>query len=275
MPADNAAIVQKSASRGADALILDLEDAVVPSRKQLALEAALAFAAEATADGPEIWVRVNDGDLGLADLDAVVGARGVAGVWLPKAEPGAWLDEALVRCQGVGLGLLVESAGGIARLRDFPELPESTLVQIGEADLTASLGITGREDQLLVYRSLVVAECTARGLPAPLAPVSVALDDIEAYRAECERMRDWGFVGRACVHPAQVTEANTVWSVSGTDLERARLVVSEFEAQSADGVGAFRGSDGSMVDRATVRWARSVLDRALVERPDPAAAPEL
>lgn len=256
-------MLAKAADRGADALILDLEDGVAPSRKQQALDAAVGYAAAATPDGPELWVRVNDGDLGLWDI-AAVAATGIAGVWLPKAEPGPWLDTVLpaLEAAGIRVGLLIESAVGIARLRDFPALPADSLVQIGEADLTASLGVAGREDQLLVYRSLVVAEWAARGLGAPVAPVSVVFDDVAAFRAECERLKEWGFEGRACVHPSQVTEANAVWGVSDADVDRARLIITEFEQNEAEGVGAFRGSDGSMVDRATVRWARLILGRA-------------
>lgn len=264
VPADNPAMLAKAASRGADALILDLEDAVASSRKLLARESAREFAATAAGSGPEVWVRVNDGDLGLEDLDAVAGAPGVDGVWLPKAEPGAWLDAALARAEraGVRVGLLIESAFGLSRLRDYPELPASSLVQVGEADLAASLRIDGREDQLLVYRSLVVLEWAARGLSAPIAPVSVTVDDPEGYRAQCELMRAWGFVGRACVHPVQVEQANATWSVSDADIHRAREVVREFERHESEGAGAYRGADGTMVDRATVRWARALLARS-------------
>lgn len=261
IPADNPAMLAKAAARGADALILDLEDAVADSRKLIAREAAVAFAREVDAGGPELWVRINEGSRGLQDLSHLSTAIGVTGVWIPKAEPGAWLDEALAALASAGkrVGLLIESAAGVSGLQSFPPLPATSLVQVGEADLAASLRIEGLEDQLLVYRSMVVLEWAARGLLAPIAPVSVSFNDIEEYLGQCERMRDWGFVGRACVHPTQVSAANAVWGVSEAELDCARELVREFEARKADGVGAFRGSDGTMVDKATVRRARAVL----------------
>ena len=265
VPADNDAMLAKAASRGADALILDLEDGVAPSRKRLALDAALDFARNAKAAGPALWVRVNDGERGLSDIAAVAEAspaNAIAGVWLPKAEPGAWLQTALAALSASGLrvGLLIESAAGIARVSQFPDLPRDSLVQIGEADLTASLRIEGRDDQLLVLRTIVVAEWAARGLAAPLAPVSVSVGDVAAFTEECIRLKGWGFEGRACVHPMQVAAVNEVWGTSASDLARAHMIVNEFEANEAEGVGAYRGSDGTMVDRATVRWAKSLIE---------------
>lgn len=263
MPADNPGMLAKASSRGCDALILDLEDAVAPANKVAARAAAIEYAAAASSDSPAVWVRVNDGDLGLDDVRAVAGAPGVAGIWFPKAEPGPWLEEALALAGSTRVGLLIESAAGVARLAQFPTLPEDTLVQPGEMDLAASLGIASREDQLLVFRSMIVAECAARGLPAPLAPVAPGWGDLPEYRAQSQRLKEWGFVGRACIHPAQVAEANEVWSVTHDELMRARAIVDEFEAHEAQGVGAFRGADGAMVDRATVRWARSVVARGI------------
>lgn len=253
-------MLAKAAARGADALILDLEDAVAADHKDAARAAALAYAADA-AGGPEVWVRANDGGLGEADIAALAGAPGIAGVWLAKAEPGPWLDRVVAQLSesGTRIGLLLESAKAIARLAALPDLPDDTLVQIGEADLGADLRISGAEDQLTVYRSLVVLECAARGLAAPVAPVSVNLTDMSAYAAESARLKERGFVGRACVHPAQVVEANAVWSITDEEFAQAERIVAEYAQFAAAGIGAYRGADGTMVDRATVRWAHEVV----------------
>ncbi len=262
VPADNPTLLAKAPSRGADALILDLEDAVAPARKDQARTAALEMASAASVDGPQIWLRLNDGPVGEVDLAAVAGAPGVAGVWLAKAEPGVWLDDALARLTAAGtrIGLMLESARALARLGDFPELPADTLVQIGEADLGADLRSAGHVEQLSVYRALVVLECAARGLAAPVAPVSVDVTDMDGYRRDSHTLAGFGFRGRACVHPAQVAVANEVWGVTAQHVERARAIVAEFEAHTSAGVAVFRGSDGTMVDRATVRWAHEVLE---------------
>lgn len=260
VPADNERMLAKAAERGADALILDLEDAVAPARKDDARAAALRWAAEHGAELP-VWVRANDGVLGAVDVEALAGAPGVAGVWLAKAEPGPELSEWVgrLRAAGTRVGIMIESAQALARIADFPVLPPDTLVQIGEADLSADLGIAGRGDQLAVYRSMVVLECAARGLPAPVGPVSVDVTDLDGFRIGSAALRERGFFGRACVHPAQVEIANDVWRVGPEDVARARALLEEFARQEADGRGAYRAADGTMVDRATVRWAETVM----------------
>lgn len=260
VPADNAAMIATAASRGADALILDLEDAVAPGRKDEARRAVLAAASE-LATHTEVWVRVNEGARGIRDIEELAGTKGIAGLWLAKAEPSAWLIQALALLdeRSTRAGLLLESARALARLTELPELPGDTLVQIGEVDLVADLGGARVLEQLEVFRAMVVLECAARGLAAPLAPVSVDVTDMALFRTESEALRMRGFRGRACVHPAQIAVANEVWGVTDAEREHARTILRDFEAREAEGVGAFRDADGTMVDRATVRWARQIL----------------
>lgn len=261
VPADNDGMIAKAGARGADAVILDLEDAVAPTRKDDALRAVLAAAPRLAAQ-TQVWVRVNEGERGMREIDALAGAVGIAGIWLAKAEPGAWLVEALALLaeRSTRAGLLLESARALARLAELPELPADALVQIGEVDLVADLGGERVPEQLEVFRAMVVLECAARGVAAPLAPVSVDVTDMALFRTESEGLRARGFCGRACVHPAQLAVANEVWGVTDAELARARAIVREFEAREAEGVGAFRATDGTMVDRATVRWARQLVE---------------
>lgn len=261
VPADNAAMVAKAGSRGADAIILDLEDAVAHARKDDARRAVLA-AAPQLATQTQVWVRVNEGERGIRDIEELAGIEGVTGIWLAKAEPGAWLEQALALLaeHSTRAGLLLESARALARLAEFPHLPGDALVQIGEVDLVADLGGSRVPEQMEVFRTMVVLECAARGIAAPLAPVSVDVSDIDLFRTESEGLRSRGFRGRACVHPAQLVVANEVWSVTDTEITRAHAIIREFEAREAEGIGAFRASDGTMVDRATVRWARRVVE---------------
>lgn len=260
VPADNDGMVAKAGARGADAVILDLEDAVAPARKDEARRSVLAAAPELSTR-TQVWVRVNEGERGMRDIEHLAGADGVAGIWLAKAEPGDWLEQALALLveRSTRSGLLLESARSLARLAELPELPADTLVQIGEVDLVADLGGERVPEQLEVFRAMVVLECAVRGVAAPLAPASVDVGDMESFRTESSALRARGFCGRACVHPAQVAVTNEVWGVTDAELARAREILREFEAREAEGVGAFRAEDGTMVDRATVRWARRIL----------------
>jgi citrate lyase subunit beta/citryl-CoA lyase len=263
VPADQERLLSKARSRGADALIIDLEDAVVPSRKDIALAAALEFLAEPV-EGPERWVRVNGGERGLADIDAIA-PLSPDGVWLPKAEPGEWFTEAHRRVTeaGLRLGILVESAAGIVGMPQLPPLREDTLAQLGEVDLAANLRMRDTSDEAMVpYRARIVMETAMRGLAPAVAPVDVRVDDPEGFRSRSTSLRDRGFGSRACIHPDQVAIANSVFEVDAADVELARATILEFEQHEAEGRGAFRTASGGMADLATIRWARDVIARA-------------
>lgn len=263
VPADQERLLERCESRGADAVILDLEDAVAESRKDAALDAALEFLSTPRATGQR-WVRVNSGERGLRELRALIGT-GVDGVWFAKVEPGDWATEAIAVAVGahLRLGLMIESARGIVGLPALPALPTNTLTQLGEVDLRADLRIRDSSEEAMVpYRARIVMETAIRGLPAAVGPVDPYFDDLDAFRAGTILLRDRGFSARACIHPAQVTIVNEVFSPTPQEVTEARRVLAEFEQRASDGVGAYRAADGSMVDAATVRWARETLEAA-------------
>jgi len=263
VPADQERLLARCESRGADAVILDLEDAVAESRKDVALTAALEFLGTARTSGQR-WVRVNSGERGLRELHALAGA-GLDGVWFAKVEPGDWATEAIAIAVGAGirLGLMIESARGIVGLPVLPELPTDTLTQLGEVDLRADLRIRDSSEEAMVpYRARIVMETAIRGLPAAVGPVDPYFDDLDAFRAGTILLRDRGFSSRACIHPSQVTIVNEVFTPTAEEVAQARRVLDEFERQASEGVGAYRAADGSMVDAATVRRARETVEAA-------------
>ena len=134
-------------------------------------------------------------------------------------------------------------------------------LQVGEADLRADLGVTPGADEreLLCARSQVVLASAAAGIAPPVAPVSTELPRPRRVRARRpSALARLGFVGRACIHPAQVAVVNEVFTPSPEAVERARLLLAEFGgAGRAVGVDA----DGRMVDEAVLRQARTVLAR--------------
>lgn len=263
IPADRERFVAKARSTGADAVILDLEDSVVESRKEAALDAALAFLAEPSGDGPERWVRVNAGDRGLAEIEALLATR-PDGVWLPKAEPGGWTADAVAALTEAGVrpGVMIESAIGLVGLPQLPPLPANALTQLGEVDLAADLRMRDRSEESMVpFRARIVLETAIRRLPMPVAPVDDRYDDLEEYRRRCELLRDRGFGSRACIHPTQVAVVNEVFALDAHDVERARRIVAAFDEAAADGRGAYVDEEGRMADLATVRWARDLLSR--------------
>ena len=263
VPADQPALLARAETRGADAIIIDIEDSVAVSRKAAALAAAVEFLGSARSEGQR-WVRVNTGELGLSEIRVLTASAGLDGLWLPKVEPGELIDEALalVAVSGTRVGLLVESAAGLVGMPQLPPLRGDTLAQLGELDLAADLRMRNTSDEAMVpYRARIIMECVIRDLAAPVAPVDTRFDDPERLRVSTTSLRDRGFGSRACIHPAQVAVVNEVFTVDEAERVRARAVLDEFEARSADGTGVYSGADGAMVDLATVRWAHAVVDQ--------------
>ncbi len=155
---------------------------------------------------------------------------------------------------------LLESAAAVLSAKEIAGAPRVRRLQVGEADLRADVGIeTGPDERELLYaRSHVVLASRAAGIAPPIAPVSTQFRDLEAFGESTRAMARLGFVGRACIHPAQVAVANQVFTPSPEAVERARRLLAEFGgAGRAVGVGA----DGRMVDEAVLRQARTVLAR--------------
>jgi citrate lyase subunit beta/citryl-CoA lyase len=273
VPGDREDLLHKAASRGADSLILDLEDAVVPAAKNRARELVAAFLRDPP-DGPALWVRVNPGTESLADLEAVV-APSLAGVCLAKAETASdirTLAERLAELErqrgidsgAVALAALLESAGAVARIDEIATAPRIRRLQLGEADLVADLGIEPAADEreLLWVRSRAVFASAAAGIDPPVAPVSTNFRDVDAFRVSTSALKRLGYRGRACIHPAQIPVVNDVFTPSADEVSRAREIVDGYAAALAAGDGVFVDATGRMVDLAVVRAARRVLELA-------------
>jgi len=268
VPGDREQVLRKATGRGADALIFDLEDAVAPDRKQAARQ--LVRDALSTLSGdqsPSLWVRVNAGSVE-ADVEAVASPE-LAGVVLAKAEPDTLeeLDRALTNAEAeldlpgpFAVVCLIETARGLADVAALAGRPRVRNLALGEADLTAELGVDPRDDMAaVVMRMPLVVASAAAGLAAPTGPTSTDYRDMEALRASTLALVRQGFRARSAIHPAQVAVINQVLTPSADDIAQAREQIEDFETA---GGGAARGRDGTMVDAATVRTARDVLARA-------------
>lgn len=282
VPGDRLDRMTGALDRGADALILDLEDAVARTNKVTAREHVSRFLADvsnrpaaAGTGGPKFWVRINVGDMGLDDVAMVVpeGGAVLGGFVVPKVESIDDLDELSRELEileaandredhPIPLCALLETADAIFDARDIALHPRVVRLAIGEADLSAELGVEltpGDERELLTARSMVVMASAAARIDAPTGPVSTDFRDLDAYRASSAALLRLGFGGRSAIHPAQVPIINEVFTPSPTDVERARAQLAAF---AAAGGGACVGPDGRMVDEATVRSARRLLGRA-------------
>ncbi|MFI6453257.1 HpcH/HpaI aldolase/citrate lyase family protein [Streptosporangium amethystogenes] len=268
VPGDQPEKLAKALGRGADSLIVDLEDAVLPVHKEAARAAVAAWLRGLGPDTPEIYVRINPGAAGHDDLRAVA-LPGVRGVCVAKTESAAELEAvdavltAAEAAQGVPGGSIVvcpllESATAILAAPEIARAPRVARLQIGEADLRADLGVeTGPDERELLWaRSQVVLASAAARLVPPIAPVSTDFRDLDALRVSTLALKRLGFRGRACIHPAQVAVVNEVFTPSEEELDRARDLIARFEAS---GSGVVTDARGQMVDEAVVRAARRLL----------------
>ena len=258
VPGDRPDRFDKATVGGADAVIVDLEDAVAPRAKDAAREAVAAWLA--SSPPLPVWVRVNNHpDLLGADL-AMVARSAAAGVVMPKA--------GLEACDSspVGVQALIETAAGLRALDRIAAHPRVVRLALGEADLCAELGVTPSADghELWAIRSDVVVASAAAGLEPPVGPVPTDLDDDEALARTSRQLQRQGFGGRSVLHPRQVATVNEAFTPGPEEIQRARSVVAAHAA--ADGGSAVL--DGAFVDSATVRLARRTLERARVDLPD-------
>ena len=242
---------------GADAVIADLEDAVVPEQKERARDV-VADALGETGGSSLRLVRVNGADtpwlrgdlasLASLSLDAIV---------VPKATPVA---VAAVAGTGLPVVAIVETPAGLHRAADVAAAEPAVALMLGAVDLGLALGLEPRADglELLQARSAVVLASAVAGLRGPIDRVWLDLRDAAGLEEDCRFGRSLGFRGKSCIHPAQVPVVNEVFSPSPDELAHARDVVDAYERAAAEGRGAV-ALDGGMIDLPVVERARQLL----------------
>lgn len=278
VPADGGPKLDKALASGADAVIVDLEDSIVPERKPAAREAALAFLKKASTNKqrPRLLVRINslDTDMTDADLDAIVAGKPDAVVF-PKAEGGpsvVHLDAKLTAREAIA-GMLeghikivaqaVESAAGLFAAGNFRNAsPRLIGLTWGPEDLSAELGAATNRDArgeltepYRLARSMCLYAAAAAKVPA-IETVYVDFRNSDGLRRDTEAARRDGFTGRLAIHPAQVPVINEVFTPTPAEIEKAKAVVAAFAAKP--GAGAV-GLDGKMYDRPHLARAQALL----------------
>ena len=269
VPGSDPRRIEKALASEADAVILDLEDAVAPNRKEEA-RTTVAEVLRSEHEKP-VFVRINAPDSVLAeeDVEAVAGPR-LAGLRLPKTESAEsvrrvaqWLDK--LGCEA-GLQCLIESALGLEFAFEIAGAHEKVVgMSLGEADLAADLGVRG-DAGLLYARSRLVAATRAAGLPGPVQSVYTNVRDAEGLRRSTMEGKNMGFVGRSAIHPAQIEVINEVFTPTEEEVAEAKDLLARLEESTGTGTGAFALEDGRFVDEAVVGSARLTLALARRER---------
>ncbi|MEU0876319.1 HpcH/HpaI aldolase/citrate lyase family protein [Nocardia brasiliensis] len=263
VPGNRPELFDKAMSSRADVVLIDLEDSVPLAVKDQARTAVAAWLGETRSRGPRIWVRVNPGSIGEADL-AAVAVAGVSAVCLAKTESADQVHTAAAVLRAfephpgsIRICPILESASAVLAVRAIAAAPRVDRLQLGETDLCADLGFDPSPDdrELWAVRSQVVLASAAAGIAAPLGPVRTDFGDLDALRVTTRALARMGFRGRACIHPAQVAVVNEVFTPDPAEIEQARSLVARFEAAG----GVALDDEGRMVDLAVVRQARRLL----------------
>jgi citrate lyase subunit beta/citryl-CoA lyase len=254
VPGDRPDRYSKAFASRADAVIIDLEDAVAPTSKDAARAALSAWLA--SEDGPSVLVRINAADSSWfeADLALVVRSSRVTSIMLPKASA----DSPWQTFGGKPVLPLIETAAGIESLRAVAHAPGVGRLAFGTLDLQADLGIEGDDDALAAFRSQVVLVTRLANLAAPVDGVCTSIDDAEALNAHAARARRFGFGGVLCIHPAQVAVMNAAFEPHAEQIAWAHRVL----AAAASANGAAVAVDGKMVDRPVLLRAQALLSRS-------------
>jgi len=243
----------KACASGADAVIVDLEDAVPPDEKATARAAVRAWLSPAH---PAL-LRINAADTGWFAEDAqLCRLPGVAGVVLPKAERTADI-EALTSIGGAGLAVLplIESAHGLWHAQSIAGTRSVQRLIFGTIDFQLDLGMRAGEDEMLPFRTQLVLASRMAGIAPPVDGVTVAINDATAIAADTARARRLGFGGKLCIHPRQVGIVNAGFAPTAAEVAWARNVVQA----AARAAGAAVAVDGKMVDRPVILRAEAIL----------------
>ncbi|WP_417210321.1 HpcH/HpaI aldolase/citrate lyase family protein [Antarctobacter sp.] len=250
VPASKPERFGKAAASGADAVILDLEDAVAAADKDTA-RAAL----DAGFTDLPVIVRINA--IGTpwhaADLAAVTGA-GFAAVILPKSETPDTVAQVVAALPGLPVIALIESALGLANARAIATVKGVERLAFGSVDFCADLRCAHLRDILLPVRSELVLASRLGGIASPIDGVTVQLDDLAATRDDAGHARDLGMTGKLCIHPKQIAEVKRAFAPSEKEISWAKRVL-------ASGDGAV-SVDGAMVDEPVRIRARAILAAA-------------
>lgn len=275
VPGNKPELFVKACNSGADAIILDLEDAVPAAEKLRARETAMRIVAEPRPVGaPVVVIRINAGAAGIEEARSLPVA-GLHALSVPKAEDPsqiAELAEVLAQSErragmaeaSVALIPLIESVKGLYGLEGL--VRASTRVHrasFGAGDFVSDLGgrWTAGRLETLQARSMLVAHSVWLGLKPPIAHAFAPIADQAGLARACEEDRDLGFGARSCIHPRQVERVNAAFGVSPQERARAENIIAVFEAAAARGSGAIVLADGTFIDEALVRWARDICSR--------------
>jgi citrate lyase subunit beta/citryl-CoA lyase len=266
MPAANERALEKAKTIPADALILDLEDAVAPDSKETARVNAVAAARSGEYGRREITIRCNGlaTPWGAADV-AAAALSGADAIVVPKVDSVGYLDEidSLLTAAGapeaMTIWAMIETPTAILDIRPIAHHPRVDVLVMGNNDLAKELrtGVLPERTPLIPHLAMALLGAREAG-KVILDGVYNDVRDADGFRAEAEQGKAMGFDGKTLVHPGQVEPANSVWSPTDDEIDFSRRVIAAFEEAAADGRGVVT-VDGRMIEHLHVENALRIL----------------
>jgi citrate lyase subunit beta / citryl-CoA lyase len=265
--------VDGAARRGADAIILDLEDSVAASEKERARGLVPEAAEIVSRGGADVVVRINRPlRLAVRDIEAAVGPR-ILALALPKVDSpehvrllAEIIDEVEAE-RGMTSGTtrliaMVETAAAFFRIAEIARAhPRLCALNLGAEDFALSAGILPDAEGLFMPKQMAVFAARAAGI-MPLGFIGTVAEfhDLDGFRQTIRRSRRLGFIGASVIHPSQIPILNEEFRPSPAEVDHARRVVAAYDKALAEGVGAVT-VDGKMIDVPVVERARLVIER--------------
>jgi citrate lyase subunit beta / citryl-CoA lyase len=253
-PGHNPKLLGRVFDAGADAVMLDLEDAVPPEEKETARRMVAEVLAEHHA-----WVRINAARTPLAEADLAAVADAAYGIRIPKTESAddvRWVAE---RALGRPLICAIESARGVLAAAEIAAVPGVRHLAMGGVDLARDLNAGSGNLQTLYVRSHLVIASRATGIEPPIDSVYARLDDEAGLREQAAFARSLGFFGKSAIHPRQLPVLHEVFTPTEQEVAWARQVLAAFDAA---GGAALQLPSGEFVDLPVADRARRLLELA-------------
>jgi citrate lyase subunit beta / citryl-CoA lyase len=245
----------KAIESGADAVIVDLEDAVAEADKASARKHVAAAVQTFAASPVRVLLRINAAGTDSFEEDlALMALDGIDGVVLPKAETSAALT-AVAAVTTKPILPIIESANGVWNALEVARMPGVERLVFGSVDFELDLDCDGSWDALLYARSRIVLASRVAGIQSPVDGVTVAIDDERQLADDSSKARSLGFGGKLCIHPRQVKTVNAAFSPSQEEIAKARRIVDAYEQAKGGAVSV----DGRMVDLPVLLKARRIV----------------
>ena len=261
IPGSNLRALDKARGLAADAIILDLEDAVAPAEKPAARDTLRAALGQDFGGRARI-VRINGLDTEWGRDDAAAFATGADAVLVPKVSRPEDLDAVAALTGETPLWAMMETALGMLNAAAIAAHPRLQGMVMGTNDLAKELNSRNRPDRLPMQTGLGLCLLAAKAHGRVIVDgVFNAFKDDDGLRAECEQGRDMGFDGKTLIHPAQLDIANAAFAPTEAEVDLSRRQIEAYEAAIAEGK-AVAVVDGRIVENLHVETARKTLARA-------------